>query len=510
MTKLMITPGQLSLSDLRNVSRYDVSIQLDPACHPAITKSVECVNQALAENRVVYGINTGFGLLASTRIPDKELEALQKSIVLSHATGVGQFMDEGTVKLMMVLKINSLSRGLSGVRLELIEALVQLVNLGVYPCVPEKGSVGASGDLAPLAHMSCLLLGEGHAMVGKQQVTAIEALTYAGMEPMKLAPKEGLALLNGTQASTAFALQGLFGAEDLMASAVVTGSLSIEAAMASRRPFDPRIHEARGLKGQIDAAHAYRSMLDHSDIEQAHADCDKVQDPYSLRCQPQVMGACLEQLRYAAGILQTEANGVTDNPLVFAEDNEILSGGNFHAEPTGMAAEALALAISEIGAISERRIALLVDQHLSGLPAFLVKNSGVNSGFMIAHNTAAALASENRCLAHPSVTDSLPTSANQEDHVSMATYGARRLREMNSNTAAIVGIELLAAAQGVDMRKPYKTSEVLQSVMKMVRKDIPFYDQDRYFFPDIQKASQLVASGQLNVYMPTELLVSLG
>lgn len=509
MNELVIAPGKLSLSDLRKVSRYEVQIQLDPACHQAIEQSVACVNHALAENRVVYGINTGFGLLANTRIADQELEALQKSIVLSHATGVGQFMDESTVRLMMVLKINSLARGLSGVRLELIEALIQLVNLGVYPCVPEKGSVGASGDLAPLAHMSCLLLGEGHALVDGQQVTAAAALTYAGMEPMQLAPKEGLALLNGTQASTAFALQGLFGAEDLLASAITSGSLSIEAAMASRRPFDPRIHAARGLQGQIDIAGAYRAMLDHSDIEQAHADCDKVQDPYSLRCQPQVMGACLEQIRYAAGLLAIEANGVTDNPLVFAEDHDIVSGGNFHAEPTGMAAEALALAISEIGAISERRIALLVDQHLSGLPPFLVKNSGVNSGFMIAHNTAAALASENRCLCHPSVTDSLPTSANQEDHVSMATYGARRLREMNRNTAAIVGIELLAAAQGVDMRKPYKTSETLQRIMKTVRKDIPFYDQDRYFFPDIQKATELVASGQLNVYMPTGLLTSL-
>ena len=506
MNELVITPGQLSLSDLRKVSLYEVQLKLDPACYPAINQSVACVNQALAENRVVYGINTGFGLLASTRIPDQALEDLQRSIVLSHATGVGQYMAESTVRLMMVLKINSLARGLSGVRLELIEALMQLINLGVYPCVPEKGSVGASGDLAPLAHMSCLLLGEGHALVDGQQLPAVEALTYAGMEPMKLAPKEGLALLNGTQASTAFALQGLFGAEDLMASAIVAGSLSIEAAMASRRPFDPRIHEARGLQGQIDIAHAYRTMLDHSDIEQAHIDCDKVQDPYSLRCQPQVMGACLEQMRYAAGLLAVEANGVTDNPLVFAEQNEILSGGNFHAEPTGMAAEALALAIAEIGAISERRIALLVDQHLSGLPPFLVKNSGVNSGFMIAHNTAAALASENRCLCHPSVTDSLPTSANQEDHVSMATYGARRLREMNSNTASIVGIELLAAAQGVDMRKPCKTSETLQRVMKTVRKDIPFYDQDRYFFPDIQKASGLVASGELSVYMPTGLL----
>ncbi len=509
MNELVLTPGQLSLHDLRQVSRKAVQITLDPACYPAIHSSVACVNKALAENRVVYGINTGFGLLANTRIPDEQLEALQTSILLSHATGVGQFMEESTVRLMMVLKINSLARGLSGVRLELIEALVRLVNLGIYPCVPEKGSVGASGDLAPLAHMSCLLLGEGHATVNGQQVSALEALSAASMEPMKLAPKEGLALLNGTQASTAFALQGLFGVEDVMASAIISGSLAIEAAMGSRAPFGERIHQARGLTGQIDVAAAYRQILDHSEIEQAHADCDKVQDPYSLRCQPQVMGACLEQIRHAARLLEVEANGVTDNPLVFADDDLIISGGNFHAEPTGMAAEALALAIAEIGAISERRIALLVDQHLSGLPPFLVQNSGVNSGFMIAHNTAAALASENRCLCHPSVADSLPTSANQEDHVSMATYGARRLREMNSNTAAIVAIELLAAAQGVDMRKPHRPSEQLQQVMKKVRKDIAFYDQDRYFFPDIQKAIEFVTSGQFNRFMPTRLLTSL-
>ena len=368
--------------------------------------------------------------------------------------------------------------------------------------------MGASGDLSPLAHMSCLLLGEGLATVSGETLPAEEALKFAGLTPLQLAPKEGLALLNGTQASTAFALEGLFGAEDLFASEVVTGSLAIEASMGSRRPFDDRIHQARGLKGQIDAATAYRSLLGHSGIEQAHINCDKVQDPYSLRCQPQVMGACLEQIRYAARLLETEANAVSDNPLVFAEDDVILSGGNFHAEPVGMAAEALALAIAEMGAISERRIALLVDQHLSGLPPFLVENSGVNSGFMIAHNTAAALASENRCLCHPSVADSLPTSANQEDHVSMATYGARRLREMTRNTAAILGIELLAAAQGVDLRLPYKTSESLQEVMDMVRDLVPFYDQDRYFSPDIELASALAGCGDFNHLVSPALLPS--
>ena len=509
MSELIIKPGLLTLADLRRVSREPVTIALDEHCHRDIQGSVDCVNRVISENRVVYGINTGFGLLANTHIANEDLALLQKSLVLSHATGVGDNMDESTVRLMMVLKINSLARGLSGVRLELIEALVQLVNAGVYPCVPEKGSVGASGDLAPLAHMSCLLLGEGSATINGERLAAEDALKIARIEPMQLAPKEGLALLNGTQASTAFALQGLFGAEDLFASEVVTGSLAIEASMGSRLPFDERIHQARGLAGQIDAAAAYRQLLGHSDIEQAHASCDKVQDPYSLRCQPQVMGACLEQIRHAARLLEVEANGVSDNPLVFARENDIISGGNFHAEPVGMAAEALALAIAEMGAISERRIALLVDQHLSGLPPFLVNNSGVNSGFMIAHNTAAALASENRCLAHPSVTDSLPTSANQEDHVSMATYGARRLREMNRNTAAILGIELLAAAQGVDMRQPYKTSEALQQAMGLIRELVPFYEKDRYFAPDIESAAALVSSGEFNTFINPSLLPAL-
>ncbi len=507
--ELIIKPGHLTLADLRKVSRHQVNLKLDGSCHQAIQNSLDCVNRVIKEKRVVYGINTGFGLLASTHIEDKDLQLLQKSLVLSHSTGVGQYMSESTTRLMMVLKINSLARGLSGVRLTLIEALMNLVNAGVYPCIPEKGSVGASGDLSPLAHMSCVLLGEGSAMVEGRQLSAVEALSFAGMEPMELGAKEGLALLNGTQASTAFALQGLFGCEDLFASAVVTGSLSVEASMGSRSPFDARIHEARGLPGQIDAAAAYRKMLDHSEIEQSHADCDKVQDPYSLRCQPQVMGACLEQLRHAARILEIEANAVSDNPLVFAEENDIISGGNFHAEPVGMAAEAIALATAEIGAISERRIALLVDKHLSGLPPFLVENSGINSGFMIAHNTAAALASENRCMCHPSVADSLPTSANQEDHVSMATYGARRLREMNENTASILGIELLAAAQGVDLRKPMKPSEPLQKAMGMIRELVPFYDQDRYFAPDIEAASQLIADGKFNIFVRDGLLAGL-
>jgi histidine ammonia-lyase len=470
---------------------------------------VETVRSVIAEGRTVYGINTGFGLLANTRIQDEELELLQRSIVLSHAAGIGQMMSPATVRLMMVLKINSLARGYSGIREEVIDALIGLVNAEVYPCIPEKGSVGASGDLAPLAHMSTVLLGEGEATHDGRRLSGREALGIAGLEPVTLGPKEGLALLNGTQASTAFALEGLFVAEDLFAAAVICGSLSVEAALGSRRPFDPRVHEVRGHQTQIDVARAYCTLLDRSEIEDSHRNCEAVQDPYSLRCQPQVMGACLEQIRNAARSLLVESNAVSDNPLVFPEVQDIISGGNFHAEPVAMAADNLALAIAEIGALSERRTALLIDSNLSKLPPFLVENGGVNSGFMIAQVTAAALASENKSLAHPASVDSLPTSANQEDHVSMANFAARRLREMAENTAGILGIELLAACQGVDFRAPMKSSQALESAKSILRERVPFYDKDRYFAPDIEAAQQLIQSGRYNEFVDRELLPSL-
>jgi len=352
---------------------------------------------------------------------------------------------------------------------------MQLVNAGIYPCIPKKGSVGASGDLAPLAHMSTVLLGEGEARIKGEVVSGKTALEYAGLAPITLAPKEGLALLNGTQASTAFALEGLFAAEDLFASATVCGAMSVEAALGSRRPFDPRIHRVRGHRTQMDAAQAYRHLLDiSSEIGQSHQQCEKVQDPYSLRCQPQVMGACLQQIRHAAGVLEVEANSVSDNPLVFADDDDIISGGNFHAEPVAMAADNLALAIAEIGSLSERRMALLIDSSLSKLPPFLVNNGGVNSGFMIAQVTSAALASENKSLAHPACVDSLPTSANQEDHVSMATFAARRLNEMAANTRGILAVELLAAAQGIDFRHPHKSSQRIEEAKAILRERVSF------------------------------------
>jgi histidine ammonia-lyase len=510
MSTITIKPGQLTLSELRDISRHPVTLSLDPTAHTEINRSTKIVEQVIEQNRTVYGINTGFGLLANTKIAPADLETLQRSIVLSHAAGIGKFMSDNTVRLMMALKINSLSRGFSGIRLAVIEALIQLVNKEVYPCVPQKGSVGASGDLAPLAHMSTVLLGEGQARYQGKVISGLEALSIAGLTPITLAPKEGLALLNGTQASTAFALEGLFAAEDLFASATVCGAMSVEAALGSRKPFDDRIHQARGHQSQIDAATAYRYLLeDSSAIGDSHHGCEKVQDPYSLRCQPQVMGACLQQIRNSADILVVEANSVSDNPLVFADENDIISGGNFHAEPVAMAADNLALAIAEIGSLSERRMALLIDSALSKLPPFLVNNGGVNSGFMIAQVTAAALASENKSLAHPASVDSLPTSANQEDHVSMATFAARRLRYMADNTRGILAVEYLASAQGLDFRAPSHSSPRIEQAKQMLRDVVPFYDKDRYFAPDIENANQVLLSAIHNKLMPEMLLPSL-
>ncbi|MBZ2168085.1 histidine ammonia-lyase [Marinobacter sp. F4216] len=509
MTNLTIRPGEMTLAELRQVNNAPVKLDLDPASHEAIHKSSAAVKGAIDEGRVVYGINTGFGLLANTRIAPEDLELLQRSIVLSHAAGIGRMMSDHTVRLMMVLKINSLARGFSGIRLSVIEALIQLVNAEVYPCVPEKGSVGASGDLAPLAHMSTVLLGEGEVTYKGERMSGAEGLRIAGLEPITLAPKEGLALLNGTQASTAFALQGLFAAEDVYAAATVAGAVSVEAALGSRRPFDPRVHAVRGQIGQIDAAAAYRHLLgETSEIGQSHEDCEKVQDPYSLRCQPQVMGACLQQIRQAAEVLLVEANAVSDNPLVFADENDFISGGNFHAEPVAMAADNLALAIAEIGALSERRMALLIDTNLSKLPPFLVNNGGVNSGFMIAQVTAAALASENKTLAHPGSVDSMPTSANQEDHVSMATFASRRLRDMAENTSGVLAVELLAGCQGLDFRAPLRASDRVETCKAQLREIVPFYDKDRYFAPDIEKAQALIQSAAFNAHMPAGMLPS--
>jgi histidine ammonia-lyase len=493
----------LTLAALRAIARDVVPVGLAPACRPAIAASAAAVARILASGKPAYGINTGFGRLSQTRIPADELERLQTNIVLSHAAGTGPLLDDATVRLVLALKVASFACGASGVRQELVDLLVALYNHGIYPCIPAKGSVGASGDLAPLAHLALTLLGIGDVRVAGERIPAVYALARAGLAPLRLAPKEGLAVLNGTQVSTALALVGLFAAEDVFAAAVVAGAMSVDAAAGSDTPFDPRIHALRGHAGQRELAAAYLGLLHDSAIRRSHLEDDpRVQDPYSLRCQPQVMGACLDSLRFAARAFAAEANSVTDNPLVFADITEVLSGGNFHAEPVALAADTLAVAIAEVGSLAERRIALLIDATLSGLPPFLVQHGGVNSGFMVPQVTAAALASENKSLAHPVSIDSLPTSANQEDHVSMATYAARRIGDMASNAAAIVAIELLAAAQGIEFRKPLATSPRLAEALALVRAEVAFYDHDRYFAPDIAAIQRLVETGVFHRFVP--------
>ena len=495
-TTIEIGAAPLTLAQLRTVLAGPVSVSLTDAAWANVEKGAAVVAAILAEGRTVYGINTGFGLLANTSIASEDLETLQKNLVLSHACGVGAPLDENVTRLLMVLKIASLSKGASGVRRHTLETLIAMVNAEVLPLIPAKGSVGASGDLAPLAHMSCVLIGVSEARYQGQTLDAVTALAKAGLKPVVLGPKEGLALLNGTQFSTANALAGLFEAEVLFRSALVTGALSTEAAKGSDTPFDPRIHALRRHAGQIETAEALRGLMSGSAIRASHLkDDERVQDPYCLRCQPQVMGAALDVLRQAAVTLSTEANGVSDNPLIFPETDEALSGGNFHAEPVAFAADMIALTVCEIGSLSERRIAMLVDPALSGLPAFLTPKPGLNSGFMIPQVTAAALVSENKQRAYPASVDSIPTSANQEDHVSMAAHGARRLLAMVENATAVIGIELLAAAQGCDFHAPLTSSPALESVRALLRGQVPHLTDDRHFHPDIEAANQLVRSG---------------
>jgi histidine ammonia-lyase len=490
MTKefLELVPGRVSLADLRRIYLGQVELRLSATTRRTLAASQAAVQKMVDEDQIVYGISTGFGKLANTRIPADRLADLQRNLVLSHSVGTGPLLTDGVVRLVLATKAISLSRGHSGVRVELVDALLALFNRDLLPRIPAKGSVGASGDLAPLAHLSCVLIGIGSVTVPGERsaITGAEAMRSVGLEPLTLGPKEGLALLNGTQVSTSLALSGLFEAESVFAAGITAGALSLEAIRGSVKPFDARIQAARGQVGQIAVAGVFRTMLEGSEIVSSHAECGRVQDPYSIRCMPQVMGACLDNLTHAARVLTIEANAASDNPLVFADTGEAISGGNFHAEPIAFAADIIALAIAEIGAISERRLALLLDSNLSALPPFLVRDGGLNSGFMIAQVTAAALASENKSYAHPASVDSLPTSANQEDHVSMATFAARRLGEMANNTAVVVGIEAMAAVQGIEFLRPLKSSPVLESAMDLIREKVSFLESDRYMAEDIE------------------------
>ncbi|MDI1363984.1 MAG: histidine ammonia-lyase [bacterium] len=492
---VVLHPSEVFLLEWKSVYR-GAAARLPDSAWPVIAESAQAVERILAKGEPVYGINTGFGKLASVRISDEDLETLQRNIVLSHAAGTGEPSPVPVIRLMMALKLASLAQGASGVRVETVKLIEALLVQGLTPVVPCQGSVGASGDLAPLAHMAAAMIGVGEIFVDGVRLPAAKALAEAGLAPLVLGPKEGLALLNGTQFSTANALAGLFEAELLFQSALVTGALSTEAAKGSDTPFDPRIHRLRRHVGQMETAAALRELMAGSAIRASHLKQDeRVQDPYCLRCQPQVMGAALDILRQAATTLANEANGVSDNPLIFIDTDEALSGGNFHAEPVAFAADIIALAVCEIGSIAERRIAMLVDPALSGLPAFLTPKPGLNSGFMIPQVTAAALVSENKQKAYPASVDSIPTSANQEDHVSMAAHGARRLLAMVDSATAIIGIELLAAVQGCDFHAPLKSSPVLEAVRALVRKQVPYLSDDRYFHPDLEAANHLVRSG---------------
>jgi histidine ammonia-lyase len=524
---MQIDPGQLTLDQLQSIHAGGVALTLPLTARSAIRASAKVVQSAADGDAPVYGVNTGFGKLANQRISKAQLDTLQLNLIRSHSVGVGEPLQPEVVRLMLALKAASLARGHSGVREVVVDTLLAVHNAGLVPFVPSQGSVGASGDLAPLAHMTLALMGEGDMLVDGRAVPAGRALHEAGIAPLSLAAKEGLALINGTQTSTALALHALLTFEPVLESALVIGALTVDAARGSDGPFDPRIHALRGQPGQIDVAQYYRALLAGSEIRRSHLEGDdRVQDPYSLRCQPQVVGACLDALRHAALVLLREANAVTDNPLVFAaadggpgtagapgrpkpggapsggsERSElggtILSGGNFHAEPVALAADGMALAIAEVGAIAERRIAMLIDAGVSRLPPFLTADAGLNSGFMIAHVTAASLASENKSLAHPASVDSLPTSANQEDHVSMATFAARRLQAMIANTANILGIELLAAAQGIEFLRPLRSSAALEQAHTLLRERVASIAQDRYLAPEMARATALVREGSL-------------
>ncbi len=499
MSVFQLSPGAVTLTQLADVFWKGATVTLDPKCRSAVDKAAARIATAAKGDVPVYGVNTGFGKLASMKIAPEDTGQLQRNLILSHCCGVGDPISTDMARLVMSLKLLSFGRGASGVRWEYIELLQDMLAKGVTPIIPGQGSVGASGDLAPLAHMTAVVIGEGEAEFEGQRMSGAEALDRAGLKPIPLGPKEGLAFINGTQFSTAFALAGLFEAWRASQNALVISAMSTDAIMGSTAPLQPEIHALRGQRGQIEAASTMREVLNGSEIRESHREGDtRVQDPYCIRCQPQVTGAAMDVLRQAATTLEIEANAATDNPLVLTEADLIVSGGNFHAEPVGFAADMIALAVSEIGAISQRRIALMVDPTLSfDLPPFLTPEPGLNSGLMIAEVTTAALMSENKHLANPCVTDSTPTSANQEDHVSMAAHGAKRLRKMAKNLNYILGVELLCAAQGVEFRAPLTTSDPLRNVLATLRRDVETVGSDRYLAPDLEAAAALVRGADL-------------
>jgi histidine ammonia-lyase len=512
MSVVELQPGTVTLVQFEDIYRGSKNVRITRSSKAGVEAAAAQITKAANGSDAVYGVNTGFGKLASIKIPPKDTAKLQRNLILSHCSGVGGATETEITRLMMILKLLSLGRGASGVRWQIIELIEAMLEHGVTPLVPVQGSVGASGDLAPLAHMSAVMLGEGEAEYQGKIMPGRQAMEAAGLEPIELKAKEGLALINGTQFCCAYALASLFDAWGNAEAAMVTASLSTDAIMGSTAPLQPEIHQLRGHRGQIEVAGVMRKLMEGSEIRESHRDDDtRVQDPYCIRCQPQVTGACIDLLRQAGKTLEIEANAVTDNPLVLVQIGRILSGGNFHAEPVAFAADQIALAIAEIGSISQRRVALMVDPTLSfDLPPFLSPDPGLNSGYMIAEVTSAALMSENKHLANPCSTDSTPTSANQEDHVSMAAHGARRLMQMNANLSNILGIELLCGCQGIEFRQPLVTSTSLQNVINGLRHRVPALVEDRFLAPDLKIAADLIATGEVTKSVGSDCYLPLG
>ena len=493
---MKLDPTSIDVGTLRRLWQGEAA-SLDDVSMTRVARSAEAVKRIVAGGETVYGVNTGFGLLANTRIPGERLAELQTNLILSHSAGLGDPLPRHVTRLMIVLKLLGLGRGHSGVRTLVIDALQRLLDADAMPVIPSQGSVGASGDLAPLAHLISALMGYGRIDAAGEILPAGDALSKIGLQPLQLGPKEGLALINGTQASTAIALDALFQGERVFAAAVAAGALSVDALKGSAKPFDPRVSELRGQPGQIRVAAAIHDLLQGSEILVSHVKCSRVQDPYSFRCQPQVMGAALDLLENAARTLTIEAGAVTDNPIVFADEDTALSGGNFHAQPVAFAADIIAMALCEVGSISERRVSVLVDPKMSGLPAFLTQDSGVNSGLMIPQVTAAALVSENKSLAFPASVDSIPTSAGQEDHVSMAPIAARKAGQIARNAAGVIAVELMAAAEGIDYHAPIKTSPKLQEVHAAIRRLSPHFTADRYWADEMSALQESVLAGEI-------------
>jgi len=500
-----LTGAALGLSEVRRVAFAGERVTLSEEASARVRASHQVVEDVLAGERVVYGINTGFGNFRNVVIPRADLDQLQINLLRSHAAGAGPPLPEPVVRSVMLLRANTLARGHSGIHPETLDRLLRLLNAGIHPVVPEKGSVGASGDLAPLAHLALVLIGEGEAFYRGERLPGAAALREVGLAPVRLHPKDGLALINGTQVTAALLAHGLLEGENLTRSADVIGAMTVDALLGSDRAFDPRLHEARPHPGQAASARNLRRLMAGSPLRASHEGCGRVQDAYSLRCMPQVHGAIRDALGYAREVLTREINSSTDNPMIFSESGEVISGGNFHGQPVALASDFATIALAELGIISERRIERLVNPQLSGLPAFLVREGGLNSGFMLAQVTAAALASENKVLSHPASVDSIPTSANQEDHVSMGVTAARKTGEVARNVGTILAIELLSAAQAIDFHRPLESSKTLEAVHRLVRERVSHLETDRPLYQDFSQAEDLVRTGAIIAAAEAEL-----